>query len=323
MRLYRLRLFPTSTWRTPWEADTVFGSLCWACARKYGGARLREEIVEPSLEGEPPFVVSDAFPSGWMPAPVVLRQGSSLEQYRRLASSGLTDATKRVRKARWLSEGGFRMVQRGELPAVEEFAIHEPIEAFGEINNQIGRESNTTSSGGELFVSDSWALSSQNLQKGMTIFVRTDESYSSRLVELFAELGKSGFGADVSTGKGEFRPGGGLEPCSELEEVENSDASIVLSTFQPARKDPCDGFWEAIVKRGKLGPDFGLANVFKRPMIMLRPGTVLLARRDWFGRALAMPEFLAPDVVSELESVQAHVLHPAFGLAVPAKVGWR
>ena len=316
MQLFRLRFLPRSSWRTPWEADTIFGLLCWACARKDGDSRLRQEIIDPSLAGEPPFVVSDAFPTGWMPAPVVLRDSGYLEHYKKLAPTLI----KRVRKARWLSEDGFAGFQRGEVPPAADFATHEPIKGFGEINNQISRETNTTSSGRGPFVSESWTLSDGNQEKGMSIYVRTTAGYTGRFNDLFRELSLSGFGADVSVGKGEFEVSSELEPYPRLDQVDGPNASIVLSTFQPSRNDPTEGLWESIVKYGKLGSDFGLDNVFKRPMILFRPGALLVSRRDWFGRALGMSEFLEPSVVAHLESQQIRVMHPAFGLAVPVEL---
>ena len=41
--LHRITLTPRSPWRTPWQADTLFGMLCWACARAEGPAALRGE----------------------------------------------------------------------------------------------------------------------------------------------------------------------------------------------------------------------------------------------------------------------------------------
>jgi hypothetical protein len=94
---------------------------------------------------------------------------------------------------------------------------------------------------------------------------------------------------------------------------------VVLSTFQPAATDPTDGAWEAFTKYGKLGPDFGLENVFKRPMILFRPGACFrsLPARGWMGRAIPMKELLAEDIVGHLNGRGAAVVHWAFGLCVP------
>jgi CRISPR-associated protein Csm4 len=319
MDLFRIKLRPGSPWRTPWQADTIFGLLCWARARQ-SAAQVDAEIIEPSLAGKPPFVVSDAFPAGWMPAPVILRDPLRIEHYRRRYTPQRSAVVKRVRKTRWLTDSGFIALQNDAFPPMDDFASHDPIRSFGEINNQIGRDSNTTSSGGQLFVSDSWTL--RDAAEELTVYVRTTDSYREQLALLFKEMSLRGFGADVSVGKGEFDLLSGLEPWPVLDAVDQPDASIVLSTFQPASTDPIQGYWESIIKHGKLGPDFGLDNVFKRPMVLLRPGAVFTSVRRILGRAIPMAEYLAPDVVQNLGSQQIRVIHPAFGLAVPAKIAF-
>ncbi|MDW8266604.1 MAG: hypothetical protein RMJ52_14865, partial [Gemmataceae bacterium] len=101
----------------------------------------------------------------------------------------------------------------------------------------------------------------------------------------------------------------------------DADGSVALSTFQPADGNPTDGAWEAFTKYGKLGPDFGLENVFKRPIIVLRPGASFRTPvpRGWLGRALPMDELLAQDVVGKLRNLDVQVIHWAFGLCVPLR----
>src|SRR5207248_9285065 len=82
MNLSRFRLVPESPWRTPWQSDTLAGLLCWMCARTEGDAVLRRQIIEPALEGRPPFVLSDAFPGDWLPLPAAIRLLDSPVQHR-------------------------------------------------------------------------------------------------------------------------------------------------------------------------------------------------------------------------------------------------
>ena len=106
------------------------------------------------------------------------------------------------------------------------------------------------------------------------------------LLRLLQELAGWGFGADRSAGKGQFRLEGQLEPANALDGPADAGGCVVLSTFQPAADDPTDGAWDAFTKYGKLGPDFGLENVFKCPMILLRPARASgrRPRRDGWGR---------------------------------------
>ena len=84
--------------------------------------------------------------------------------------------------------------------------------------------------------------------------------------------------------------------------------------------DPVDGAWETFIKYGKLGPDFGLENVFKRPLVLFRPGACFRghAPQPWVGRSVPMAELLAPDAATALAARNTNVMHLAFGLALPA-----
>jgi CRISPR-associated protein Csm4 len=84
--------------------------------------------------------------------------------------------------------------------------------------------------------------------------------------------------------------------------VSEPNAVIVLSTFQPGPDDPTRGAWQAFAKYGKLGPDFGLDNVFKRPMILFRPGACFFVEspRTFLGRAIGMPEILSKEIETSL-----------------------
>ena len=107
---------------------------------------------------------------------------------------------------------------------------------------------------GELFVADTWTL--RGATSTLDVYVRTTEDYLPRLTTLIERLSQTGFGADVSTGKGEFEV---VEPPTEetlFDQAAANDGCVVLSTFQPAADDPVDGSWETFTKYGKLGCGF-------------------------------------------------------------------
>jgi len=105
MNLYRFRLVPESPWRTPWQSDTLAGLLCWMCARTEGDTVLGQQIIEPALSGRPPFVLSDAFPGDWFPVPAAVRLAECPVEQR-----------KTVKRAKWLSQKSFGLLQRSQLP---------------------------------------------------------------------------------------------------------------------------------------------------------------------------------------------------------------
>jgi CRISPR-associated protein Csm4 len=311
MNLFRVRIIPESPWRTPWQSDTLFGLLCWMCARTEGDDVLRREVIEPALDGRPPFVLSDAFPGDWLPVPAVVR---------------LVDwpvgARKTVKRARWLAAEAFRGVQGGEQPALAELVAAAGVREYTQLRNNLSRASNTTAQGGGLFPTEEAVLGTDLEERPLeylTVYVRVAEGFIEHFSQLLKESASWGFGADRSAGKGQFRLGSELEPTDHLDVPAGADGCVVLSTFQPAATDPTDGAWEAFTKYGKLGPDFGLENIFKRPMILFRPGACFRAPRPqgWLGRAVPMRELLAPDVTAHLEGRGAAVIHGAFGLCLP------
>lgn len=308
MDLYRFRLVPESPWRTPWQADTLGGLLCWTCARTAGDDVLRQHLIEPALAGRPPFVLSDAFPGERLPLPEAVRTLNAQPELR-----------KAINRARWLPPNSFRQLQAGTVPGTGEMLRDAGTLEYTQLRNTIGRASTTTSNGGGLFPTEESVL-----KKGirhLTVYARVVPEFRDMFERLVQELSQWGFGADRSAGKGQFRLDGGIEPYAELDEPVDTDGCVSLSTFQPAAGDPTDGAWETFTKYGKLGPDFGLENVFKRPLVVLRPGASFRAPapRGWLGRAIPMHELLAHDVVGHLQSIGAHVIHWAFGLCLPLR----
>jgi CRISPR-associated protein Csm4 len=308
VKLYRLRLRPTSPWRTPWQSDTLCGMLCWAAARCDGPDVLAQQILQPALAGCPRFVLSDAFPGDWLPVPMTVR-----------LQNWPADNRKAVKRARWLPPDAFRRAQCGESLASDDVVAENGIRSFVQLRNTIGRTSNTTSDGGGLFGDRLYALEATT---ELSVYARVAEGFERRLLALFRELEQTGFGSDCSIGKGQFEIASDLESHPELDSIGESNGVFVLSTFQPGPNDPTDGYWEAFTKYGKLGPDFGLENVFKRPLVMFRPGACFRGSSQAFvGRGIPMSEILADDAVAQLSSRGIDVCQLAFGLAVPAEVG--
>lgn len=317
MKLYRLKLRPLSPWRTPWQADTLAGLLCWACARTNGSEALQQMILEPALNREPAFVLSDAFPGDLLPVPEAVRLRDSPVATR-----------KRVKQARWVRAESFRRAQNGEALTIDELVLDDPFLRHSQTHNTLDRFTDRSGETGSLFQREETWLNHKSELLGetqhFTVYVRVKDEFRDTLLDLFKEVSLVGFGADVSAGKGQFELVSQVfEPAAWLDEIRGqANAVISLSTFQPADKDPTEGYWQSFVKYGKLGPDFGLDNVFKRPLVMLRPGACFKTsdHRELLGHAIPMEQLLAHEVTQELERRRgASVAHLAFGIAVPAQ----
>ncbi|MBX6364784.1 MAG: hypothetical protein IRZ00_13020 [Gemmatimonadetes bacterium] len=321
-RLYRIRIRPRGPWRTPWQADTLAGLLCWMCARTEGGDVLRARITEPMLEGAPPFVLSDAFPGDLLPMPLAVRQAEWAPADRKL-----------VKRARWLRPAAFERARRGEALGTADLVLESPIAEHDHTRNTLGRLNDTTGESGSLFTLAEARLDPRAAAMGgadwLSVYVRVQADAADLLLGLFEELAGVGFGADAAVGKGAFDfPDGApdLEPVDFPADPQPEAASvIVLSTFQPARSDPVRGIWEAFTKCGVLGPSLGLdeKQVRKRPLLLVRPGACFQAPAGapgFLGRAVPMDELLPPDPSARLRARGIEVVHPAFGLTVPASL---
>lgn len=314
MDLYRLRLHPLSPWVSQWQADTLAGLLCWVYARSEGTKTLTEDLLEPFAKGAPPFVLSDALPAGMLPFPEVLRTADWPPEQRKV-----------VKRAAFLSEEAFTRFQRGESPSVSELNSSIPFCSMINMRNTVSRLTETTGQEGSLYAVREFVLDPH--WRELDIYLRVANGYHRLVFELFQKLADVGFGADVSVGRGQFEVASELEPADWLDRrSDRSQGMVVLSTFQPGLSDPTTGYWQSFVKYGKIGPDFGLENIFKRPLLMFRPGACFQMEdapsRPWFGRAVPMAELVSPSIARDLREEGVNLMHIAYGLAVPY-AGWR
>ena len=312
--LVRIRLWPAGVWTTNWHADTLLGALAAVWARFKGAAALRRDLLEPWRDGDPPFVISDAFPEGMLPAPALL-------PLRRWPA----EQRKKVKQLSWLSLEQFRAAQAGEGVALDEVPSIK-IEKGIQMRNAIDRKAGTAgAAGGNLFQTAYSYLSKPDAV--LELYARTSADGQSILMEALHLLGQTGFGANASVGYGGFDVEGDPVLCPELDEVEAADGFISLSTFQPAATDPVDGFWRVFIKYGKLAPEFQRLHpqaAFKQPQVMLEPGACFRTGdqpRPFYGGAVGPERLFQKEAAQALAARNVTPAQPAFALAVP--MAWR
>jgi CRISPR-associated protein Csm4 len=307
MQLIRFRLRPKTPWMTPWQADTIGGLLAALYAR-VKPEEAEEQLIGPWREGRPSLVVSDAFPDDLLPSPANLAVLPGAE-----AHDG-----KKVRTAAWLSADEFRSVQRGALPPLFDRQRKEPYREVVRLRNSIDRSVNSTGESGELYEAAGQLLAGAG---ALSVFARVEEGRVGWAAGLFALLGETGFGADTAVGAGEVEVTG-PDTIGDLEPVDVNGGWVSLSTFQPAKDDPTEGYWRSFVKYGKLGPDFQVTSVFKRPQWMLRAGACFRdsgPRRGWYGHWIGTEELLPDRARREFKAAGILPGQPAYALAVPLR----
>ncbi len=294
MNTWRLRIRPRAAWATPWRADSLFGAVCWRWLELFpeSFAAMLEEF---HAGGEPPFVLSDAFPGDCLPLPF------------HVVPQFLQDGKKR-KPPFFVSQASFHdSIQRGTNPEGE--PIVKPYFAYSRLQTSINRDSDTAADG-QLFETELTTLASGFHE--MSLYFRTGR-YLPQLVACFHALAITGFGKKSSTGLGAFEIVGEAEPCPWLDDVANANAFVSLSHFVPETTDPTIGQWQIHVTYPKLQGN-AISNIFKGTMLMLTPGSVFrtddVGPRSWYGRMLPVPR---PEMPKALH----------YGFCFPAPLIWR
>lgn len=320
MLTFRARLRPRSATLSPWQADTLFGHLCWLIRYDDGEAALYA-FLDEYLQGQPPMLFSNGFPGDWLPRP--LGPAPAVEQGTKSAQVRAMQAAKADKNVRWLHLDEFNAYRRGQGQPLD--ARPKLLHERTELKNQINRLTGGTTpleeregAGGNLYAvneitfADRSGLSPVGLD--VSIYVRArDEEQAERARELLQRLARSGYGAKKSAGYGHFTLAAWKPFTGLAAPPPDANGFISLSNWTPAPGDPTRGFYATLVKYGKLGEGLAAAeSSFKFPLIMFRAGSSFYSDappRNWYGRLV---ENIAPAAPS--------VVQYAFAFAVPARL---
>jgi CRISPR-associated protein Csm4 len=303
MRTYRVDIAVPSGFITAWQSDTIFGHLCWAAERHGNFANFKGAagLIELFRAGDIPFVISDGFPAGLLPAPITLKGRFLSEASENLDSSSYA-LMKKAKKREYLTLAQFQAFQRGETPSLEN-------ESNGfvratTLHNKISRFTNTTGDSGSLFERDEIFAPGGKVQ----IYAKVHEGFEDDLRLLFELMAHSGFGAKKSSGKGACSVES-FELCNDFESSSKPAGFVMLSHYVPAHGDPAEGAYKTMVKYGKLGEDKTFnGNPFKKPLMMLKPGAVFNTAnvKHYYGR-----------LVENIAYTDSDVVQYGFGFALP------
>ncbi len=281
---YAIEIKPKSSFITPLQADTIFGSLMWAWRYLKGEERL-VEVLEAFSEA-PLFLLSNGFPKGYLPRPLIplFEPTESLEEAR---------IQKKVKKITLIPEEDYKELVNN-LSSFSLADLLRKLSNRSEIffkkephyKNVINRLSFTTLEGG-LFVQEE-TYYAKDLNWVIYLSFGQDQSLISleEIKQMFNFLSLSGYGKRKSTGKGSFE----IIDIKQhkLPEANNPNAFISLSNYVPAPSDPADGFYELVLKYGKLGGDYAVnkPGPWKKPLRMIKAGSVFRINgelKDYYG----------------------------------------
>ena len=270
MKIYEIKLKPTSFFITPIQGDTLFGCLCWQLHNI--GADLDNLLNDYS--SNPFMVVSSGFflhEEGFIfPKPLCP------DFYMFKANDNQTDYKANKKKK-------FFRIYKDEVIITNELPFEEELKDFAyntqQAHNSINRMTGTTDSDGEFapFYTPSIIYDTKGF---VVVFAAIEERISKEtLKEIFENLGKTGYGKKASSGYGHFE----VISCEESSLWKNdfSDcnalytlAPFVLSETEITNIKEC--FFQPITKYGKHGGDKALSEKpFKKPVIMADMASII------------------------------------------------
>jgi CRISPR-associated protein Csm4 len=320
MLTYRATLKPKSATRTPWQADTMFGHLCWLILYGQGEAVLNEFLASYQAN-DPPLLFSNGFPGDWLPRPLLPARpiDAGRPKQRQVDLMQQAKATKGIR---WVSLAEFNRLRRGEPVELEPRPGVSGNRTI--LKNQINRLTFGTTpiddepGGGNLFNADELAFVDDSGPRpvglDITIYLKVkDEAWAGRAETWLNQLALSGYGAKKSVGYGHFELARWERFTAFDDAPQNANGFIGLSNWVPAANDPTDGYYQRLVKYGKLGEALANAdNPFKFPLIMLRAGSSFYtgeAIKEWYGR-----------LVTGIAPANKDVVQYGYAFAVPARL---
>lgn len=308
MRTYLITLRVPSGFITPWHADTIFGHLCWTAERNDGFQHFSSasDLIDLYRHDEPPFILSDGFPAGLLPAPVTLKNLYSRTEDDKIDLKKY-DLMKRAKKAEYITKDEFLSFLKGEAPELSDVGSTKGFISSTVLHNTISRFTNTTGNQGGLYETEEKYAPNSEIQ----IYIKIKNGFEDDVRLLFEMLAQSSYGAKKSIGKGALSIKS-FEPYDTFDEIcANAKISgfVTLSHFVPAVDNPVNGAYKTMIKYGKLGEEKTFCGQpFKKPLIMLQPGSVFYTDsiRPYYGTMLGN--------ISEADS---SVVQYAYAFAVP------
>ncbi len=269
MKAARFRLRPLAPWGTPWQADSLFGALCGELLRAADEAALTR-LLQRFRQGNPPFILSDAFPGDLLPRPLCALVPGTAEAQPPL-----------ITREQFVAARHGEHLQ-GELPRRE----------WQRTLRDVRVSLRPDGAEPELFETEEYFWDEQvpETERFLSIYVRADEEWLPKLAVLLRALGRSGFGKRRSLGRGAFELLGPAEPADWLEPLPFENAFVSLGHFMPEDSDPADGVWNVLVKYPRFAAGSNPAAPYKGRLVMLTPGSCFRPAgrpRRWYGRMIA------------------------------------
>ena len=256
---------------TPLLADTIFGEFCWVYSWLKGKDKLKE-----LLSDEKPIGFSDLFPKGKLPFPKYPWEDFSPrtpKEYGQFKNFKKRQFVEKELFSRCIKEAASF---KDFLNCLKEALLGKEVKerrdkvAVTSIHVSINRITGTASEG------KLYHLKENFVEEGEIYAVYNEELLSEEdIVEVFNVLGLTGIGAKKSSGKGKFK----VKLLDWDLPEEGKEWFISLSTGLPKACEVDEYYADFFTKFPKHGREVASPKIFKKPVILSRPGSVFRARK--------------------------------------------
>lgn len=273
MKTFRVKFKVLSPVITPFQSDTIWGHIAWACYYIWGEKGCKD-FIQAHKNGNP-TLVSNAYPDGFLPVPHIPLVGKDGEIVER-------EIFKKLKKRNLMRIENFEKVKDGLSPdklfevlkeevSDERFVIGKAvIETI--LRNKIDRLIFTTAEVGELFATDETFY---DLNMPMWFAIKTEFFNKGEIETILRCVELNGFGADASVGRGRIKF---IEITEQgLPEASDGNAFMSISNFIPAGDEFVefeDAWYKLFTKFPKAGGHFALIDPFKKPLLFFEAGSV-------------------------------------------------
>ena len=268
---------------TPLVGDTLFGHCCWALSDLFGPSKL-EQYLKGYTAGQPWLVVSDGFPSGYVPKPSVPNH--------LVAIKDTSADRKQLKHKRWIPVGCLS----GDLPSllnsavVDETAFFAQVEANKaqgrdkpcrvlvsqlQMHNQLNRVTGSTGPGDFAPFASTQTVYAYDQLIDVYVIMDTNRVNENEIRSVFSAIGDMGFGRDASTGLGKFELFK-LAPAKPPRH-EQPTSYLTLGCCAPQNH----GFqtdkssWKPVVRFGRHGNIYASSRqAFKAPVMLAQTGSI-------------------------------------------------
>lgn len=259
MKLFQIKIKPQSAFGNLIQGDSLFGQLCWSIVEKYGEKKL-EQLLS-AYQTKPFVVVSNAFPTGYLPKPAL-----PFLMYKQEMD---TSKRKEFKKKKWIA------VDQIQQPVSNWMSFYEAVDDYSEesktrthVNQMAGKATGNEYS--------AFSFDYIIYRSDLDIYVVLDEGVFSidELTACLKDIGSFGYGKDANVGFGKFEVVD-FKEC--LFKNSKANAYLTLATCVPEQNkyDVRHSFYKTFVRFGKHGHKLNTEKPFKIPVLMADYGAIL------------------------------------------------